>query len=246
MKTNYFDSKIYYDKKNGTFNLIDCGYDYGASIRIAAERLELDASSSSSSAAAPPPPSSGPSSSSPPTFSESESSEKIVWTLVENTKFSAGNSIFQSNGINNDGQLLLKVLEGPCKGQMFKISPNDGAYIGRSSENTIAIPDRELSRKHSKIVYNSKMRNYYLTDCGSTNGTYIMLCGPYAGPLTLSLNDHILVARTGFSVNRYDYGISEEMGMRQTMEDSCVIVQHLKVEPLCISPITPQSFFWCF
>jgi len=80
----------------------------------------------------------------------------------------------------------------------------------------------------------------------STNGTYIQLVGPYGGRYKLSLNDHILVGRTGFSINRFDYGLSEEMGYRQSMEDACTIVQHLNIAPLCVPDLCPQSFFGVF
>ena len=87
-----------------------------------------------------------------------------------------------------------------------------------------------------------------MQDIGSTNGTYMLLTGPNRGPYRLNLNDHILVGRTGFSINRFDYGISEEIGFRQTMEDSCVIVQDLSVLPLCSHThhYAPQSFFGVF
>ena len=217
-------SKIEYDESTGSFNLIDCGEDNGASIRISSYAYE-----------------------DPTTLSKYEISngKNGRWLLPEFAKFSAGNSIFMSNGVDKDGKLLLEVIDGPCRGQKISVG-HEGACIGRSSENLVAVPDRELSRKHSRIMYDEKHKCYHVTDCGSTNGTYIMLNGPYEGPYKLSLNDHILVARTGFSVNRFDYGISEEMGMRQTMEDSCVIVQHLNVAPLNVLPLTPQSFFGVF
>lgn len=217
-------SKIEYDESACSFNLIDCGEDNGASIRISSYAYE-----------------------DPTTLSKYEISngKDGRWLLPEFAKFSAGNSIFMSHGEDKHGELLLEVIDGPCRGQKITVG-HDGAYIGRSSDNSIAVPDRELSRKHSRVMYDEKYKCYHVTDCGSTNGTYIMLNGPYEGPYKLSLNDHILVARTGFSVNRFDYGISEEMGMRQTMEDSCVIVQHLNVAPLNISPLTPQSFFGVF
>jgi serine/threonine protein phosphatase PrpC len=97
-------------------------------------------------------------------------------------------------------------------------------------------------------VFDDKTGKFFIQDIGSTNGTYMLLCGPNSGPYRLHLNDHILVGRTGFSVNRYDYGISEEIGFRQTMEDACVIVQDLNVLPLCAhtNQYMPQSFFGVF
>lgn len=167
------------------------------------------------------------------------------WYMEREARFSAGNSVFMSKGIGSDGQLEVLAVEGPMKGDILKISRR-GATFGRSSDNTICVPDRELSRKHSRIDYDEKSDRYIISDMGSTNGTYIQLVGPYGGRYKLNLNDHILVGRTGFSINRFDYGLSEEMGYRQSMEDACTIVQHLNVPPLCVPDLYPQSFFGVF
>ncbi len=167
------------------------------------------------------------------------------WYMEKDARFSAGNSIFESRGVNQDGNLEVLVIEGPMKGQVLTVTKR-GATFGRSSENTICVPDRELSRKHSKIDYDEKSDKYIIGDMGSTNGTYIQLVGPYGGRYKLNLNDHILVGRTGFSINRFDYGLSEEMGYRQSMEDACTIVQHLNIAPLCVPDLSPQSFFGVF
>lgn len=191
---------------NGSFFLLDGGFDFGASIRI------------------------------------SVGAKKKQWILENDARFSVGNSVFRSAGENEDGHLILDVLEGPLKGEQRFIS-RKGATLGRSSDNNLCIPDRELSRKHSRIEYDPALGKFFVCDIGSTNGTYMQLVGPYKGRYKLSLNDHILVGRTGFSVNRFDYGISEEMGHRSTMEDSCALVQHLNVLPLCNVFLAPQSFF---
>lgn len=168
--------------------------------------------------------------------------KKKQWTLETDSRFSIGNSVFRSHGENAEGQLVLECLEGPLKGER-RIIPRRGATLGRSSDNTLSIPDRELSRRHSRIEYDESSKKFFVCDIGSTNGTYMQLVGPYRGRYKLSLNDHILVGRTGFSVNRYDYGISEEMGPRSTMEDTCAIVQHLNIVPLSNYYLAPQSFF---
>lgn len=167
------------------------------------------------------------------------------WYMDKEARFSAGNSIFESRGVNEDGNLEVLVMEGPMKGQTLTITKK-GASLGRSSDNTVCVPDRELSRKHTKIDYDEKTDRFIVGDMGSTNGTYIQLVGPYGGRYKLNLNDHILVGRTGFSINRFDYGLSEEMGYRQSMEDACTIVQHLNIAPLCVPDLSPQSFFGVF
>lgn len=168
--------------------------------------------------------------------------KKKTWTLDVDARFSVGNSVFRSCGENSDGHLVLEVLEGPLKGER-KLIPRRGATLGRSSDNTLSIPDRELSRRHSRIEFDEVAEKFFICDIGSTNGTYMQLVGPYRGRYKLSLNDHILVGRTGFSINRFDYGISEEMGHRSTMEDSCAIVQHLNMIPLSNYFLAPQSYF---
>lgn len=100
--------------------------------------------------------------------------------------------------------------------------------------------DRELSRRHSGIVREG--HRFFLVDSHSTNGTYMRLEGPYAGPCALALDDQILVARTGFSINRFDYGVAEETGARKSMEDRTVVVQDLDVVPLRGTARSPQTF----
>lgn len=171
---------------------------------------------------------------------------KSLWYLDIGARFSAGNSVFSCESIDpKSGNLVLKVIEGPLKNEI-KIITRAGATFGRSSDNGFCIPDRELSRRHSRIEFDQKSNKYIVYDVGSTNGTYMQLVGPYGGLFKLSLNDHILVGRTGFSINRYDYGLSEEIGHRPTMEDACLIVQHLNISPLCISNFAPQSLFGVF
>lgn len=96
-------------------------------------------------------------------------------------------------------KLTLSALTGPKKGSLIAVTP-EGASMGRSNDNTVSIPDRELSRRHSLVSYHDGQ--FFVSDLGSTNGTYVQLAGPYAGAYPLNINDHILVGRTGFSVNR--------------------------------------------
>jgi hypothetical protein len=145
---------------------------------------------------------------------------KAKWIVEDGCQFCAGSSIFRCLGLNDQNELHVYILEGPLKGEHRFISGQSlsGTTIGRSSESTISILDKELSRKHFSLQFDHGLDKYVLQDCGSTNGTYIQLVGPYKGKHRLSLNDHILVGSTGFSIDRYDIGVSEEIGVRQTME----------------------------
>jgi len=59
------------------------------------------------------------------------------------------------------------------------------------------------------------------------------MVGPYSnmGQGALSIGDEFIVGRTGFSVNRFDFGISEAIGARPTMEDRTLVIQSLQLEP---------------
>ena len=163
------------------------------------------------------------------------------WPLSPTVCFSAGNSVFAVEDVDVSQPLLrVKVKTGPKKGTTININ-NDGATIGRSNDNFVCIPDRELSRRHSCVSFRDG--GFYLSDMQSTNGTYVQLIGPYAGRYPLNLNDHILVGRTGFSINRFDYGLAEEIGMRRTMEDKSIIVQDVLVPELSSTPeLAPQTW----
>lgn len=161
------------------------------------------------------------------------------WALVKGASFAAGNSVFQVEDVN-DKLLSLICLKGPMKGRAVEIAANKCPFVfGRAHEADLCIMDRELSRKHGAIIFmqNSKRSgiksnpggSFILTDLSSTNGSFIRLVGPYGrmGHGALMIGDEFIVGRTGFSVNRFDYGISEAIGARPTMEDRTIVLQSL-------------------
>jgi len=221
--------------RDGSFYLLDQGHPYGAAIRIGMGLRRWE------------------------------------WPLYVGAMFSTGNSVFQVSDFDDEGCLMLDVLSGPLKGERRRVT-KEGASLGRSTENNIAIPDRELSRKHSKIQWlpdgdgvmhpdSSRLHNsvncdegrgrgstrlegggFYLTDVGSTNGTYMQPVGPYSSNRRLRLSDHILIGRTGFSINRYDWGIWEDRGVRRTMEDKSVVIQDMGIRELDCVGLAPQTY----
>ncbi|MBW1774953.1 MAG: FHA domain-containing protein [Deltaproteobacteria bacterium] len=62
------------------------------------------------------------------------------------------------------------VFTGPNKDQVFEFE-SDAIFVGRSDENDINLIDRNVSRKHLKII--REQETYYLIDLESKNGTYI-------------------------------------------------------------------------
>ncbi|CAM9858483.1 unnamed protein product, partial [Scytosiphon promiscuus] len=252
--------------RDGAFHVEDRGHPYGASVRIGTGRGLRD------------------------------------WPLDQGSMFSAGNSVFHTTEIDEEAGMLLEIVAGPLKGESRRIH-RDGASVGRATDSTISIADRELSRNHSTIECDdtrsrdtsrsslSASRSggrelssvggsdggaagresdaneqsdgelsrdnsteslgsaagrgrpeYYLCDVGSTNGTYIQLVGPYASSRRLELSDHILIGRTGFSINRFDWGVWEDRGARRTMEDKSVVIQDMGVESLTSLGLGPQTF----
>lgn len=134
------------------------------------------------------------------------------------------------------------------RGKLIDVYASRCPYVfGRAHEADLCIMDRELSRKHGVIVYvpnrnsNSPTKNanrkingtFILSDLESTNGSYMRLVGPYGhkGIGAVSLGDEFIVGRTGFSINRFDYGISEAIGARPTMEDRSIVIQSLMCAP---------------
>lgn len=65
---------------------------------------------------------------------------------------------------------VLKVLSGPLEGREYRLT-NELYVIGRDPESDIVIDQREVSRKHAKIVRMAS--EYLLTDLSSANGIFV-------------------------------------------------------------------------
>ncbi len=59
---------------------------------------------------------------------------------------------------------------GPTPGVVYPIE-GDQITIGREASNGIAINDAEVSRKHSRLIFQGG--KYVIEDLGSTNGTFV-------------------------------------------------------------------------
>jgi two-component system, cell cycle response regulator len=67
--------------------------------------------------------------------------------------------------------MYLIVVGGGIPGAMIRLAP-EGAQLGRSSENSVRVPDLSISRRHAVIGVDDH-GSAWLTDLGSTNGTYL-------------------------------------------------------------------------
>lgn len=166
------------------------------------------------------------------------------WALVKGASFAAGNSVFNVEDVNDAKQkITIHCSKGPMRGKLIDIFAARCPFVfGRAHEADLCIMDRELSRRHGAVLYLPNRKagrakgangSFILVDLESTNGSYMRLVGPYGfkGMGSLSIGDEFIVGRTGFSVNRFDYGISEAIGARPTMEDRTIVLQSLMYEP---------------
>ncbi|MBX6314286.1 MAG: GGDEF domain-containing protein [Isosphaeraceae bacterium] len=65
----------------------------------------------------------------------------------------------------------LILLRGGIPGAMLRLSPG-GDWIGRAPENTVYVPEGTVSRRHAALRSDGDGR-VWLTDLGSTNGTFV-------------------------------------------------------------------------
>mmetsp|Transcript_33088 Transcript_33088/g.63213 ORF Transcript_33088/g.63213 Transcript_33088/m.63213 type:complete len:676 (-) Transcript_33088:380-2407(-) len=161
------------------------------------------------------------------------------WALCDGASFAAGNSVFSVEEVNEKEQkLTIHCSKGPLRNKSIEVPARRCPFVfGRAHEADLCIMDRELSRKHGVILYvrpqGRKNGVFVLADLESTNGSYMRLTGPYLhkGVGALTIGDEFIVGRTGFSVNRFDCGISEAIGARPTMEDRTIVIQNLMYPP---------------
>jgi len=161
------------------------------------------------------------------------------WALCDGASFAAGNSVFSVEEANEKEQkLTIHCSKGPLRNKSIEVPARRCPFVfGRAHEADLCIMDRELSRKHGVILYvrpqSRKHGVFVLADLESTNGSYMRLTGPYShkGVGALTIGDEFIVGRTGFSVNRFDCGISEAIGARPTMEDRTIVIQNLMYPP---------------
>lgn len=159
------------------------------------------------------------------------------WVLCKGASFAAGNSVFNVEDVSDAREkITIHCSKGPMRGKLIDIHASRCPFVfGRAHEADLCIMDRELSRKHGAIIFlpsksgGARGGTFVLADLESTNGSYMRLVGPYGlkGMGALTLGDEFIVGRTGFSVNRFDYGISEAIGARPTMEDRSIVIQTL-------------------
>ena len=82
-------------------------------------------------------------------------------------------------------QFQFVMRSGPTPGVTFPLE-GDQLIIGRDASSSIAINDAEISRKHSRLLFQGG--KYVIEDLGSTNGTFVN-GQRLAGPVVLKPGD---------------------------------------------------------
>lgn len=92
-------------------------------------------------------------------------------------------------------QFQFVMRSGPTPGKVFPLEGPE-IIIGRDNTSSLMINDAEVSRKHTRLVWQSL--GYVVEDLGSTNGTFVngqRLTAPYVlrGGESISLGENILL-----------------------------------------------------
>jgi diguanylate cyclase (GGDEF)-like protein len=70
---------------------------------------------------------------------------------------------------------VLTLLSGALQGTIIAIDERNDLTLGRSKEAAVLIPDPSLSRIHARVFRRQTpaRTEFYIEDCGSTNGTFV-------------------------------------------------------------------------
>ncbi|MBI1753064.1 MAG: GGDEF domain-containing protein [Acidobacteria bacterium] len=94
---------------------------------------------------------------------------------------------------------------GQPMGQYIPV-PAEGLTVGRSPENTLCLPEPEVSRRHARLEISPTLDSVELRDLHSTNGLFVngrkVLADP--GPYRLRAEDVLRVAGHAFKLKRMD------------------------------------------
>lgn len=94
---------------------------------------------------------------------------------IEETKGVKPKNITTIPAILGKNNIVLKAVEGPLTNNTFIVN-EEGVSLGRhSASNQIVISESYVSRRHCQII--CKGDCFYISDLGSTTGTFMMLKG---------------------------------------------------------------------
>jgi two-component system, cell cycle response regulator len=126
------------------------------------------------------------------------------------------NSSHSDSGLANRPSAYLIMVRGGIPGTMFRVGSDD-TTLGRSTENTFALDDMTVSRRHATIKLDAHGM-VTLIDQGSTNGTFVNSRRIKAGwPVGLDEGDRIQLG-SGIVLKLVRLDSSDEHFQRQMFE----------------------------
>jgi diguanylate cyclase (GGDEF)-like protein len=101
--------------------------------------------------------------------------------------------------------------------------PPEGLAVGRSPENSLCLPEPEVSRHHARLRVSADLTSVELRDLGSTNGVFVNGLRVQAdpGPVMLAVEDVIRVAGHAFKLKHMDAlerQFHQDMVVRTTLD----------------------------
>ena len=107
----------------------------------------------------------------------------------------------------------LIMIKGDFIGQVYELS-NDVTMLGRSDDVDLVVSDISISRRHAMIV--KRVDGFYVSDLGSTNGTYVH-GDPVVAPRKLDEGDKLTLGMVTFKFSFQDEDDTEYHLMLRNM-----------------------------
>ncbi len=129
-------------------------------------------------------------------------------------------------GHRAQSRVALRVLSGDLQGQVFRIDHE--LIVGRSTTCAVFVPDRRISREHSRFVLEGD--DLYVEDLQSHNGTFVN--GQRIERIQLFHGDLVRLGTSQFAVEAYRRYDSASMR---------VIQDEMPLHPRLVRPVQPIS-----
>jgi signal transduction histidine kinase/pSer/pThr/pTyr-binding forkhead associated (FHA) protein len=123
-------------------------------------------------------------------------------------------------------RVALRVLSGDLQGQVFRI--DDELIVGRSTTCAVFVPDRRISREHSRFVLEGD--DLFVEDLQSHNGTFVN--GQRIERIQLFHGDLVRLGTSQFAVEAYQ---------RHDSASIRVIQDEMPLHPRHVWPVQPIS-----
>lgn len=112
----------------------------------------------------------------------------------------------------------LFVIQGRDQGKRFDLT-HALLAIGREANNSVQLHDTEASRRHAELRRDNASGQYYLTDLGSSNGTFVN---------SQRVQQHVLKSGDRVQIGRTLMLFTDDQGGSNVMDAVDIVGQHLR------------------